>query len=369
MDVNELLHHQRSAHVAQMPPGAQVLLSAGCAGAWYFDWIERYYGKVPLHIGVEYYMPRPETLPNNVQWIENTAGDMRDVPTASVDIVLSGQNIEHLWLDDMVSFMLEASRVLRSGGHLVVDSPNRTQTAALQWPHPEHTVELTYEEAVRTMELAGFAVTKRAGLWLINEDGRVRDYEPADPTDEVVRAVRAVNHPEESFVWWIEGQKASEPDEDGLRRHLAAIFELAWPERLQRFRILGATELPGSNVLLNELGYPSVVMFGPYTPLPAGRFSVTFRITGEDEMAESPGALDVLADETVIWSESIPPLAPGEVFTPTASFELTEEITFGVQFRVHSNGTAHFHTRRSVDFVDHLETTAGPAYCRRFDPL
>jgi len=46
MDFNELIHGQRGELIRQMPKGANVVLSAGCAGAWYFEWFEENYGSV-----------------------------------------------------------------------------------------------------------------------------------------------------------------------------------------------------------------------------------------------------------------------------------------------------------------------------------
>ncbi|WP_210332908.1 class I SAM-dependent methyltransferase, partial [Methylosinus sp. H3A] len=61
-------------------------------------------------------MPRPETLPANVTWIVNTAGNMESVGSSSCDIVFSGQNIEHLWPGEILGFLAEAARVLKPGG-------------------------------------------------------------------------------------------------------------------------------------------------------------------------------------------------------------------------------------------------------------
>ena len=93
LEVNYLLHHSRGALLRGMPPGAQRLLSAGCAGNWYFDWIEETYGRVPEHLGIEYYAPKPEGLPDNVTWIASTVSDMSAVSSASCDLVFSGQNL------------------------------------------------------------------------------------------------------------------------------------------------------------------------------------------------------------------------------------------------------------------------------------
>lgn len=73
IDFNLLLHQSRSALLRAMPSsGVHTLISAGCSGSWYFEWIESRYGYVKKHIGIEYYSPQPSDLPQNVEWIVNT---------------------------------------------------------------------------------------------------------------------------------------------------------------------------------------------------------------------------------------------------------------------------------------------------------
>ena len=88
--------------LADMPSGADTILSAGANGIWYFDWFDQEYGPVKHHIGVEAYMPRPDGLPDSVEWVDaDLAGPngVASVASGSVDLVFSGQNIEHLWPD------------------------------------------------------------------------------------------------------------------------------------------------------------------------------------------------------------------------------------------------------------------------------
>lgn len=364
VDTNDLIHHQRSAHVAQLPSGARTFLSAGCSGRWYFDWIEQYYGPIPRHIGVEYYSSRPDDLPPNVTWVANTVGSMTDVADASVDLVYSGQNLEHLWLDDMHGFLCEASRVLRPGGTIAVDSPNRTQTSALNWTHPEHTVELTGSEAIAALELAGFSVTKHAGIWLTSDRSRVLRFECDDPADQIVRSVRAVDDPEHSFAWWIEGRKVRDAERHGLRRLLGEVFEVAWPERLERMHRGGVHVLGGSGELVNDVGAPAPVLFGPYAPLPRGEYAVRFTVRGVEPLVESPGEVDVVTDETVIARRPIPTLSPDQSIVLDLDFALAEPMNFGCQFRVLSNGSGRFRTVPSVELTDNSAVAAGPVYCR-----
>ena len=92
---------------------------------------------------------------------------MSEVGNASCDLVFSGQNLEHLWPDEVSGFLLEAARVLRPGGHLVVDSPNRLLTAPLNWSHPEHTIELTLAEVAKMRGVS----PEDAAIDLVIEDG------------------------------------------------------------------------------------------------------------------------------------------------------------------------------------------------------
>ena len=182
------LHEGRSIALADMPPGAEVVLSAGANGLWYFEWFDQEYGPVKHHIGVEAYMPRPDGLPDNVEWVEAdlaAPAGVAAVGTGSVDLVFSGQNLEHLWPDQTVAFLVESNRVLRDDGLLVVDSPNRALTEAYQWSMAEHTVELEPSEAVNLLGLAGFAVERMKGVWLCREAGRLL---PLDPTSAMFGA-------------------------------------------------------------------------------------------------------------------------------------------------------------------------------------
>lgn len=118
-DINHLLHDLRSAHLRRLPEISGSMISAGCAGTWYFDWIAKQTGFTGRHVGIEYYTLKPHDLPTNVEWIENTVGDMNGVNAASCALVFSRQNLEHLWPEEVIGFFLESARVLEPDGRLV----------------------------------------------------------------------------------------------------------------------------------------------------------------------------------------------------------------------------------------------------------
>lgn len=339
VDVNLMLHQARGAMLRGMPPGARRLLSAGCAGAWYFDWIERCYGHVPAHLGIEFYTPEPPGLPANVTWIASTAADMAAVADASCDLVFSGQNLEHLWGWEVAGFLIEAARVLREGGHLAVDSPNRAVTAPLNWSHPEHTVELTVPEIARLLELAGFDVTRQAGLYLCRDPrtGRMLPFDPnvADPDWSLTeRLLAARDAPEHSLLWWLEGVRAARPpDRPAIEALLAEAYRAAWPERIQRLVVPAGRRIEtrdGADWIVMAPGETGVAFFGPYMPLRAGRHRIAFDIAADPATRGAFAVCDVCAgaDATVLQSREVTPGMREAVL----EIEL-DALAFGGQFR------------------------------------
>ena len=356
VDMSEVLHRGRTAFLREVPKGADVFLSAGCAGSWFFDWIEQCYGDIPHHIGLEYYTPRPATLPSNVEWIANTCSDMSGVADRSCDLVFSGENLEHLWTEEAIGFFLEAARVTRLGGLLVMDSPNRSITEALRtWSHPEHTVELTTAEAIQITELAGFEVVTVKGIWLSRDPdtGVVLPFEPAfDSLSVEERLSGGVARPEDSFLWWIEARRADrEPDAAAVTARLTNIFAKAWPERTTR-SVVGVGHVvtqPDGPWVVCPANLPGPLIFGPYMPLRAGRYRCTFELEGSDPAARA--RCDVVFGEQgeVVQMREVT-VGPARE-TVCFDFELSE-LRFGVQFRCFSLGAGELRCRRIAQFEE-----------------
>lgn len=351
---NDLLHELRSYELARMPRVTGTMLSAGCSDASYFAWIAACYGTVDRHVGVELYLPEPDDLPAGVEWLKRSVGDMTDVEDGSVALVFSGQNIEHLFGDDAVDFLLEAQRVLEPEGWLVIDSPNREVTSALTWIQPQHTIEFTPAEAVELVTLAGFDVADVRGLWLCR-DAATGEILPlwaegdADPslTEVLRRSILASNDPANSFVWWLEAARATrEPDATALRTRYAEIYARAWPERQQRFRhVIGERrENGGRQVVSVPEAVSGYALYGPYMPLVPGHYRVTFTLRRLGACAEDqPVAVLDVADEqgAVITDRSVlDHELPENVWTDLDTSFTLRELAWGGQFRVFSTGAA-----------------------------
>lgn len=359
-DFNYVFHALRSAEFRSINGSGCTVASVGCAGRWYFDWINECLNHPKTHLGVEFFNEKPESLPENAVWITNTASDLSGIGAESVDIVISGQNIEHLLPDEIDKFILEAWRVLKPGGRFVMDSPNRLVTAALKWIHPEHFVEFTPDEIREVLELSGFSADVR-GVWLCRDnDGEWLPLSPRDEKDFLWRAVTAARFPDESFSWWVEARKTEHaPQVQALQSRMEEIARNALTERKQRLWLTQvgtekATAL--GTVFAADKGSAGYVIYGPYLPLPAGSYRFSMRVGFEHVPAEDSvlAIVDIVSAQgtcqhyrkELTRSDAVGD-ANGYV---TIEGELSlDNIAFGCEVRVYSTGIAAVSVIKDVD--------------------
>lgn len=344
---NKVLHECRTANLRLVDARGKVFVSIGANGNWYFDWIHDCCGMPSTHIGVEYYMDKPEGLPDNVKWVANTAGHMPDVQSNYADIVFSGQNIEHLWKQDISGFLTEAYRILKPGGQLVLDSPNREVTAAYGVAHPEHIIEFTTDEMKDMLTAAGFDVDSSVGLFLCRDprSGTMLPYVTADedpPFSMLERCVSAAFAPDDSYIWWICATRSKrQPDLERLSSLIDSCFNVAWPERMQRMHSNVGTyvvdkDMPTFQSSAEEGG---ALLYGPYAPIDPGRYRSTVWVK----------LLSAVADDVIVATTDVATGGQGIVqvqtsiaagilstaeYTPISlEFEL-QEMHFGYQVRL-----------------------------------
>jgi len=351
-----MLHGLRGDALRALPRGATTFLSAGCAGAWYFEWIAQCYPGLQRHVGVEAYSPKPEGLPSNAEWIEASVADMSPVPGASVDLVFSGQNIEHLPEREIGAFLRESHRVLRPGGLLVIDSPNRAITQLIGWFHPEHVLELRVEEARSLVELAGFEVESLHGLWQCYDASthRVLPLDPGSDENENQRRVEAaVNDPENAFTWWLTARKtARQGDWQAVEAEVSRIAGHAYAGLRTRFHTQIGTLAHAAffSEAQGARGAAGYLLYGPYMPLFPGRYHVVFRIRAIDRdqrldrESKVLGHVDIssayakrdVARRDFDGRDLAAPDADG-YSTFSYTFDVTEAL-FGKEFRVFTTG-------------------------------
>lgn len=321
VDFSTGLHALRTDALKSLPPGAKSVVHGGAAGRWYFEWFEENYpGTIGEHVCVEKFSDPPADLPGNVRWLQQSLGDFSQVADRSVDMVFAGQVIEHLWPEDIAGFLLESRRVLRSGGHLVMDSPNRLVTQATDWQHPQHTVELSADEACELARLAGLEVIEVRGL-LASYTHSAHAFIGADTGSDVMQwddRATADAPANECFVWWLVATPgASAPDPTALRSRAADLFRQFRRRRLASPfsplpRTYGAHDLafvsapPGSHVF---------AIHGPYVPIDAGDWVASFFLRRTTE-PDPGGASEPVARLDAVIEGGTEELGHRDLFLP-----------------------------------------------------
>jgi SAM-dependent methyltransferase len=107
-----------------------------------------------------------DTTQGRVRYQYRSMSDLSFADDASVDLVYSGQSIEHVSEDEGDVVLAEAFRVLAPGGHLALDTPNAAVCRLEQdaFIDPDHEVEYTLDALTDKVTAAGFEVVTARGL-------------------------------------------------------------------------------------------------------------------------------------------------------------------------------------------------------------
>lgn len=377
-DFNDFLHGLRSRELSRLPRDARTVVHGGAAGSWYFDWFADWYPTpVRRHVGVEAFASRPAELHADVEWLERSLGDLEPVGDGDADLVFAGQVVEHLWPDEIGGFLLESHRVLRRGGTLAMDSPNRRVTTAIGWEHPEHTVEFRGDEMLDLVTLAGFDRVRVRGIWLCFDRQRNR-FLPLDASPRTIpteqRIAAAAGRPEDSFVWWLEAERGdAEPDRERLTKQVRKIYERYRAYRFSRLKhSVGSVSGVGSDRVVaarsREAGH---LLFGPYVPMRPGSWSARFRLAAGPGHASGPfGLVDIAAGsggEVVVRKELTEESLPldGVLHEVSVPFVL-DRTELSVEFRAQSYGAVPMSAVLHVD-VEREEPAADARHDHRVE--
>jgi hypothetical protein len=107
-----------------------------------------------------------ETDRGPVSYRYHSMVDLSGFADSSVDMVYSGQSIEHVTPDEGAVVLKEVFRILRPGGHLALDTPNGRVTRLQQdgFIDPDHKIEYTWPQLSELITSTGFEIEWRKGL-------------------------------------------------------------------------------------------------------------------------------------------------------------------------------------------------------------
>lgn len=94
---------------------------------------------------------------------------------ATFDMVWSGQSIEHVSEAEAEQVLAESFRVLRPGGYLCLDTPNRKLTRLIseKYLHPDHRLEYHPQQLAEKCGDAGFLVQQRLAVTPLPRSARL----------------------------------------------------------------------------------------------------------------------------------------------------------------------------------------------------
>lgn len=136
----------------------------------------------------------------------HSMADLQFYPDNAFDLVWSGQTYEHITEREGVNLFPQIARVLKTGGHFAMDTPNRALTEILVGPenfiHAEHKVEYRYDEFVAKFRHKDLRLVSSKGILempstLENGYGVLSDLDSAQVND----------FPERSFCFYCLFQK------------------------------------------------------------------------------------------------------------------------------------------------------------------
>ncbi len=155
------------------------------------------------------YGRNPEwTTPEGVliRYYQGSMTDLSWIPDESMDLVFSGESIEHISEAEAQIVCMQVYRILRSGGYFCLDTPNAALTR-LQSPenliHPEHKKEYLIHEIREMLKRSNFLIAEEIGICPMPLSLSQRSFDPG----ELVQNVGLSKNPEEAYLFFVKAVK------------------------------------------------------------------------------------------------------------------------------------------------------------------
>lgn len=102
-----------------------------------------------------------------IEYVYTSMTELSCFDESSFDLIWSGESIEHISREDAEKVFSQAYKLLKPGGTLALDTPNR-QATKLHCPdsyiHPEHKLEYYYNDLCQLLEQQKFVIIQSKGL-------------------------------------------------------------------------------------------------------------------------------------------------------------------------------------------------------------
>lgn len=198
-DISTSLHESRGRFVRSLPPARRIVdIGGSCQGSDRGAMVEMGYPYpferltiVDLPSAERHELYRTdddearrvvETELGPVDYLYQSMTSLRPIPDSSVDLVYSGQSIEHVTRAEAALTYAEVLRVLRPGAVFALDTPNARMTRLQQdeFVDPDHKHEYNHEELSGDLVATGFEIVD---AWGLNYGGPIRTREEFEESE------------------------------------------------------------------------------------------------------------------------------------------------------------------------------------------
>lgn len=102
-----------------------------------------------------------------IEYVYGSMADLTCFQKNYFDLIWSGESIEHVTVEEAEKVLSEAYKLLKPGGILALDTPNRRATKVHSpdsYIHAEHKIEYYYEDLCKLIEKHNFKILQTKGL-------------------------------------------------------------------------------------------------------------------------------------------------------------------------------------------------------------
>jgi predicted SAM-dependent methyltransferase len=200
----EALHAARIEMVRQLPKAQKIVdLGGGAINdprgglvvmGYPYSFNRLYIIEPPPLLRHEIYKDIPDLLDKvdtdrgTVQYLYTSMADLSQIPDRSIDLVFSGETIEHVSPDDCKKTLREVHRILKSDGSFCFDTPNRSVTE-IQMPNnfinPDHKIEYRHSEMMTLLHEASLKVVEIKGITYMPKTRQSKVFQEDEMTDNI----------------------------------------------------------------------------------------------------------------------------------------------------------------------------------------
>lgn len=139
-----------------------------------------------------------------IEYVYTSMADLSCFAPGSFDLIWSGESIEHITREEAEKVFSQAYKLLKPGGKLALDTPNR-QATKLPCPdayiHPEHKLEYYYQDLCQLLEKHNFTIVQTKGLIDLSESIATSSME--NFYNEFLSSTNLNDNPDKSYCFYL----------------------------------------------------------------------------------------------------------------------------------------------------------------------